>query len=353
MEIFTQIENNELEEMIFFHEKSVGLKGVIAIHNTILGPALSGVRMLPYKDSESMIKEAIQLASEMTWRSTLSGCDLGGASAILWGEPEKDKFEAYFRAFGRFLNRLGGRVYGVMDLGINQDDFHDIYRETGYVLALPESYGGIADAIKITTEGFMHGIRAATKFTFGTNEIGNITFLVQGVGRLGSTIVAALLKAGGRVIVTDTNYDKIKNIQDNHPDVTMIRPEDWHTRKCDIFVPCAQGNLMRPQIVDELKFKVIAGIAGNLIPNLKTIEHLHNKGIHYIPNFVIDAGELIQADHELNKRSVTLLPQALEKIYFRALNLLERAKESNAPPTHTALGIAKKRLQSIKKIRPN
>lgn len=349
METFEFAEKSDLEQLIFIREESVDLKAVIAIHNSVLGPAVGGVRMMEYANEDEVLQDAGDLAREMALRAILAGADLGGASAILIGNP-KIKSEAYFRAFGRFVQRLAGQFLAVMEVGTDFWDLRNIKRETDYVLALPKCFGGIADAMETTASGVLYGIGATAKFLFGTNSLENLTFLVQGVGRIGNSIVRELVKSKAKIIVTDKNYDKIKGIQDEFPEIKMIRPDEVANTKADILVPCSLGRLVDSKNVGRFRVKGIAGGGSNVIPDLETGDQLAKRGILYVPHFVINSGELIQADYELKGLSAELLQKAIQEIYPRTLNLLERAKEDKEAPVRTALKVACDRMEKITNI---
>ncbi|NLI78389.1 MAG: Glu/Leu/Phe/Val dehydrogenase [Candidatus Riflebacteria bacterium] len=349
MDTFAIIKQGGLEQLIFFRDEAVGLRAVVAIHNTRLGPAIGGVRMLDYANQDEVLKDAIDLAQEMTLRAALADCDLGGGAAVLWGPPQA-KTEALFRAFGRFVNRLGGQLLVTMEVGTDSRDLRNIHRETGYVYALPEAYGGIADPTQVTAEGVMHGIKATAKVVFGQASLEGVTCLVQGAGRLGSSLVKLLAAAKAKILITDRNYDKIKNIQDAHPDIVMLRPDEVRGAKCDIIVPCALGNLVDHRTIDQLRCKVIAGGASNILPDVEAGDLLLKRGIVYTPHFLIDAGELIQADHELKKLSTALLQSAVGEIYHRTVALLEAAREAKEAPLRAAMRMAWDRLTAMGRI---
>ncbi|MBF0406607.1 MAG: Glu/Leu/Phe/Val dehydrogenase [Candidatus Riflebacteria bacterium] len=352
MQIFNSMKSSGLEQLIYFNEESVNLKGILAIHNTLLGPAIGGVRMMDYPDQETMFKDAVDLAHEMTLRTALSDCDLGGGSAVLCGKPE-DKDEAYFRAFGRLINRLSGQFLAVMEVGTNSRDLMNIKRETDYVYALPEIFGGIADATEITAEGIILGIKATVKQIFGHTNLEGLNCVVQGVGRLGSTLVKMLFDSKAKIVVTDKNYDKIKNIQDKFPGVAMIQPGEIIDKKCDLIIPCALGNLITESNIERLKCKIIAGGASNILPDANVGDMLFKKGIVYTPHFIIDSGELIQADYEIKKRPKSLLGGAIQEIYGRTINLLEMASDKKEAPIRTALRFAGQRLTKVAGIGKN
>ncbi|HNV70230.1 MAG TPA: Glu/Leu/Phe/Val dehydrogenase dimerization domain-containing protein [Candidatus Ozemobacteraceae bacterium] len=349
MNTFDIMQHGGLEQIVYFHDESVALKAVVAIHSTQLGPAIGGVRMMEYASQSEVVKEAVDLAQEMTFRAALADCDLGGGAVVLWGNP-KTKSEALFRSLGRFIRRLGGQFLAVMEVGTDSRDLRNIRRETDFVYSLPEAYGGIADPTETTAEGVLYGLKATAKTLFNQQSLAGMTFVVQGVGRLGSAVVKRLVAAKAKLVITDRNYDKIKNIQDVFPEITMIRPEEVLGTKCDMLVPCALGNLIDAGSIDRLRCKAVAGGASNIIPDLATGDELHKRGITYVPHFVMDAGKLIQADHELKKLSKPLLDSAVGEIYTRTVHLLETAREAKEAPVRTAVKLAWNRLSAIGQI---
>ncbi|MFH0902500.1 MAG: Glu/Leu/Phe/Val dehydrogenase dimerization domain-containing protein [Pseudomonadota bacterium] len=350
MELFEAIKTGGIEQLMFFNEHSVGLRGVAVIHNTQLGPAVAGIRVMEYASEQAMIVDAIDLANEMTMRAALAECDLGGGSIVLWGPPPAEKREAYFRALGKFLERLGGRVYGVMEVGTEDKDIRNVRRETRHVLALSRCYGGISDATQLTADGVLLGIKATAKSVLGAASLANLTCLVQGLGRLGRAVAAGLTAAKARLIVTDLSYDKIKAIQDANPESSMVRPEEVVATKCDILVPCALGNVVTVETAARLRCRAVAGGASNIIPDIETADALHQAGVVYTPHYIIDSGELLQADAELTGRSLELVERTVAEIYPRTLAVLETARDAKESPVRTTIRMANNRISAINSI---
>ncbi len=349
MDTFDIIKKGGLEQLIFCHDEAVGMKAVVAIHDTRLGPAIGGLRIHDYHSQEEMVKDAVDLSMEMTLRASLAGCDLGGGAAIIWGSPQA-KSEALLRAFGRVIKRLAGQFLVTTEVGTDGHDLYHLRRETEYTYSLPEGLGGIADPNAMTADGVFQGIRATAKVVLGKGSLEGVTCLVQGAGRMGSALVRLLAAAKAKLIISDRNYDKIKNIQDAFPEIAMVRPEEVRNTKCDILVPCALGPLVDRTSADSLRCKAVAGGASLFLPDLETGDLLHKHGVVYTPHFLIDAGELLQADHERRRQSAAQLRSAVAEIYPRTVALLEMAREAKEAPLRTAVRQAWSRLTAITRI---
>lgn len=350
MDIFEHIKSNGLEQLLFCSDESVGLRAIVAIHNTLLGPALGTVRMMEYPDQNAAVADAVNRAREMTYRASIADCDLGGASAVLWGNPTTDKSEAYFRALGRFIERLSGQLYVVMGVGTDSTDVHHIRRETDRVLSLPEEFGGLADATKVSADSIMQGLKAVSRDLGSKSSLAGLSFLVQGLGRIGYALVERLAADGATLIVTDLNYDRIKGAQDRWPDVTMVRPDDAFDVRCDVIVPCTPFNVVTAEMAKRLKCRAVAGASAFIAPDPTIADDLHERGILYVPNFAIDCGEVIQADYDRKHLPVNRLTEAIEGVYRRTRRLLEEAKAKNETPLRTAVRNAQQRLTSIGNI---
>ncbi len=350
MDFFNLIQSKGLEQLVFCHDEAVGLRAIIALHNTLLGPALAPVRMMNYESEERAVTDAVLLARNMTYRTAIADCDLGGGACVIWADPKKGKSEALFRAFGRMLERFGSRLYVVMGVGTNSMDMHNIQRETDKVLAKSTDHGGIADPVELSADGLFQGLKATARELTGSANMEGISCLVQGLGRVGSALVERLAKAGATLTVTDLNYDRIKNIQDKHPDVTMVRPEDTYDVRCDIIVPCAPPVPVEKDSIKRLKCKAIAGASSFFIIDLETADELNKHDILYMPHFIMDSGEAIQADFEMKGVPAARLTGAVENIYRRVRDIQEKAKEAGESPFRTSLRQAQQRLKSIGNI---
>ena len=352
MDMFTRLQNEGAEQLSFWRDSALGIKAAIAIHNTELGPAVAGVRVVDYPDEQAMVTDALDMAQEMTLRAALAGCDLGGGSIVLSSAPTQElEREAFFRSLGRYVESRAGELYAVMEVGTDEMDMRNVKRETDYVLALPTAHGGIADPTQITADGVVLGIKAAVKHLHGEAKLANVTCLVQGLGRLGAAVTKQLAAAGARLLVTDLNYDKIKDVQDIHPNIGMVHPREVLGAKCDVLIPCAVGNIITRDTVEGVRAKIIAGGASNILPDFETADVLHQRGVLYAPHFVIDAGELMQADCERRRWSFELLQAKLGEIYGRTLELLEAAREAKKPPVRLSVERAEQRIAMMCKLR--
>jgi glutamate dehydrogenase/leucine dehydrogenase len=310
------------------------------------------MRVRSYSDEEPMVADAFELAREATLRAAIAGCDLGGAAIVATGAPvDVCDREAYFRSVGRHIEQMGGRVYGVMDVGMDDRDLVHVKRETDFVLALPRAHGGLGDPAEMTAHGVVAGVRAVVKNVWGEAKIENMSILVQGMGRLGMAVLRKLAEAKARVSVTDLNYDKIKSAQDAFGGVSVVAPGDALSTKCDVLVPCALGNAVTTSTAGTVRCRAIAGGAGNILPDLDTADVLHKQGVLYVPHFVIDAGELIQADCERKRWSSDLARGQVGEIYGRALQLLEAARDDKTSPTRLAIHMAERRIATIGQLR--
>ena len=351
LNFFKLISEKGLEQLVFCNDDSVGLKAIIAVHNTLLGPALAPIRIKNYSSETDAVSDAVNMAKHMTYRAAIADCDLGGASAVIWGDPETGKSEALFRAFGRFIERFSDQLYVVMGVGTNASDLHNIKRETSKVLAQSTSHGGIADPTEITGDSIIYGLKATAKALTGKADLEGVSCLIQGVGNIGSIIVRKLTEAGAIISVTDTNYDRIKEVQDLNPEITMISPEETYKYKCDIIVPCAPPPIkIEKKHISKLKCKAIAGPSAFIISDLKIADELHKEGILCMPHFVMDSGEAIQADYELKGIQTARLEHAIKNTYRTMRNIQDEAVKSDESPMRTALRKAQHRLTSIGNI---
>jgi leucine dehydrogenase len=351
LNFFELISEKGLEQLVFCNDDSVGLKAIIAVHNTLLGPALAPIRIKNYTSEEEAVGEAVNLAKNMTYRAAIADCDLGGASAVIWADPAKDKSEAFFRAFGRFIQRFSDHLYVVMGVGTEPCDLQNIKRETNNVLAQSTSHGGIADPKEMTGESMMEGLRATARELTGKADLKGVSCLVQGLGNIGSVIVRKLTEAGAIISVTDLNYDRIKKVQDMNPEITMVSPEETFEYRCDIIVPCAPPpGVIKKKHTENLKCKAIAGASSFVVQDLETADALHKRGIICMPHFVMDSGEAIQADYELKGVHVARLEPAIKGTYKRMRSIQEEAAQTGESPLRTALRKAQERLTSIGNI---
>ncbi len=336
------------EQVIFCHEPTTGLRAIIAIHNTALGPGLGGLRMYPYTSEREALIDVLRLSRGMTYKAAVSGLDLGGAKAVIIGHPAKDKSEALLRWFGRFVDSLGGRYITAEDVGTTTSDMEIISRETDYVTGLPEVMGGGGDPSPITAYGVFLGMKAAVNVFDGSEHLNGKRVLVEGVGKVGSFLVPYLIQDGAEVLVADVNPQRLETITQRYPDVKVVDVDSRFEHDIDIYSPCALGATLNDDTIPILKAKIVAGAANNqLADEDRHGRMLLERGIIYAPDFVVNAGGLINVYTEWNGYDHDLAMARADKIYETTLRILQRALEENTPTHQVANAMAEERIESV------
>ncbi|WP_174613755.1 branched-chain amino acid dehydrogenase [Virgibacillus ihumii] len=350
MEIFKYMEKYDYEQLVFCQDENSGLKAIIAIHDTTLGPALGGTRMWTYDSEEDAIEDALRLAKGMTYKNAAAGLNLGGGKTVIIGDPKKDKSPEMFRAFGRYIQSLNGRYITAEDVGTTVDDMDLIHMETDYVTGISPEFGSSGNPSPVTAYGIYKGMKAAAMEAFGTASLEGRTVAVQGVGNVAYTVCKHLHEEGAKLIVTDINKEAVNRAVEAF-DATAVDPEEIYSVDCDIYAPCALGATVNDETIPQLKAKVIAGSANN---QLKTSEHgdiIHEKGIVYAPDYVINSGGVINVADELNGYNQTRAMKKVETIYDSLMRVFEISRRENIPTYVAADRMAEERIASVRKSR--
>ncbi|GMQ27912.1 Glu/Leu/Phe/Val dehydrogenase dimerization domain-containing protein [Algoriphagus confluentis] len=349
--IFGQITTMDHEQLVVCHDQATGLKALIGIHNTILGPALGGTRMWPYATEEEAITDVLRLSRGMTFKNSLAGLNLGGGKAVIIGDP-KLKNEAFLRRFGRFVESLGGRYVTAEDVNMKTSDMEYIAMETNHVTGLPQIKGGAGDPSPVTAYGVYVGMKAAAKKAFGTDSLSGKKIAVQGVGQVGKYLIEHLVKEGAEIFITDIFEDKLQEVAKNSG-ATVVDPGVIYDLEMDIYAPCALGATINDQTVDRLKCAVIAGGANNqLAEEDKHGKILMQKGIIYAPDFLINAGGVINVGAEYyGDYHEELVFKQTEKIFDTCLAILNKSEKENIPAQEAAIKAAKERIEAIGKVK--
>ena len=250
------------EQVIFSHDKALGLKAIIAIHDTTLGPAVGGTRLWAYKQEQEAIEDVLRLSRGMTYKSALAGLNMGGGKAVIMGTPDQ-KNEFFLRRFGNFVHSLGGRYWTAEDVNMSTSDMEYIRMETPYVLGMPLEMDGFWDPSPMTAYSVFIGIKAAAKRVYGSDSLQGKRVVVQGVGHVGSFLVEQLLKEGAQVKVSDIDQDRLQSMTSKYPSVEVIAQDKVHSVDADILSPCALGGTLNPETIPQLKYSIIAGAANN------------------------------------------------------------------------------------------
>lgn len=336
------------EQVVFCHDEATGLKAIIAIHNTVLGPALGGTRMWSYATEQEALTDVLRLSRGMTFKAAISGINLGGGKAVIIGDAKTMKTEAFLRRFGKFVNSLNGKYITAEDVNMKTSDMEYINMETRYVTGLPESMGGGGDPSPVTAYGVYLGMKATAKKVFGTDSLAGKRVAVQGVGQVGMHLVEHLVKEEAKVWITDLFEDKVKAVAAQYG-VKAVGQDEIYDLDVDIYAPCALGATVNDDTIPRLKCSIIAGAANNQLKDeLKHGYMLMDRSITYAPDFLINAGGLINVYNEyLGNYSRDRVFTQAEKIYNTCLNILTLADQEKISSQEAAIKLAEKRIADI------
>jgi len=350
--VFHEITKLNHEQVVFCYDEPTGLKAIIAIHNTVLGPALGGTRMWNYASDEEAITDVLRLSRGMTFKASISGLNIGGGKAVIIGDAKKNKTEAFLRRFGRFIESLGGRYITAEDVNMNTRDMEYISMETNHVTGLSESLGGGGDPSPVTAYGTYMGIKAAAKKVYGNDSLSGKKIAVQGVGQVGTHLVALLIKEGSKVFVTDISVERLEAISGAY-DVTVVGQDEIYDLDIDIYAPCAMGATINEDTISRLKCQIIAGAANNQLHDEEIDgRRLLERKIVYAPDFLINAGGLINVYSEYiggYQRAVAY--QKTEKIYDICLDILTKSEAEGITSQEAAIKLAQKRISEMGKVK--
>ena len=338
------------EEVIFISEPSCGLKAIIAIHDTTLGPALGGTRMWPYATEEEAIEDVLRLSKGMTYKAAVSGLNLGGGKAVIIGDPKKDKSEALFRAYGRYVESLNGRYITAEDVNITVADIDDIYTESNYVCGIAKASGGSGNPAPYTALGVFRGMEASAMKTWGTRDLTGKTVAIQGVGSVGIELAKLVRTAGGALKYTDISEENIARMKENFPEAVFVTPEEFYSTEIDIYAPCALGATVNDKTIPLLKCKIVNGAANNQLAEDKHGQELKDRGILYAPDYLINAGGLMNVSIEFEGWNDEKSRRMIDKIYDTTLKIFAISDEQNIPVNKAADVLAENRLEAMRKI---
>ncbi|WP_373520265.1 Glu/Leu/Phe/Val dehydrogenase [Aquiflexum sp.] len=349
--IYGQITSLGHEQLVICYDAPTGLKAIIGIHNTVLGPAVGGTRMWNYASEAEAITDVLRLSRGMTFKAAISGLNIGGGKAVIIGDP-KLKNEAFLRRFGRFIDSLGGRYVTAEDVNMKTSDMEYIAMETKYVTGLPEVKGGGGDPSPVTAYGTYLGMKSAAKKAFGSDSLTGKKIAVQGIGQVGKYLVDHLIKERAEVFITDIFEDKLKQVA-KETGATVVDSKVIYDIDMDIYAPCALGATINDQTIERLKCQVIAGAANNQLENEeKHGKILLEKGITYAPDFLINAGGLINVYAEFvggyNREQAYT---HTEKIYDICTAILDKSEKENIPAQQAAIEMAWNRIQAMGKVK--
>jgi leucine dehydrogenase len=347
--LFDQL-GDQYEEVVFFHDPPTGLRAIVAIHSTRLGPALGGCRFYPFPSEDDALRDVLRLAKGMTYKAAAAGLDLGGGKAVIIGDPKRIKTEELLRAYGRFIESLGGRYITAEDIGTARDDMDIIRRETRYVTGISPELGGSGDPSPVTAYGVYLGMIACAEEAWREQSLKGRRVAVQGVGKVGYHLVKHLVEAGANVVVSDVSVDSVARAVKDFG-VDTAEPEKIHALECDIFAPCALGGIIRDDTLPELKCRIVAGSANNQLESSEHGEALDAAGILYAPDYVINAGGLINVADELQEYNEKRAKSRLQEVYRTLREIFNIARDRRISTSAAADAFAEERIEKIGRVR--
>lgn len=350
MEIFERVKENGHEQVIFFRDRHAGLRAIVVIHNTTLGPAIGGVKMWEYAGEDEAIDDALRLSKILTYKAACAGVNFGGGHTVIIGDPKRDKSEALFRSLGRFIESLGGRYIAAEGVGTTVEDMDYIRMETRYVVGIPSSKGGSGDPSPLCAFGVLRGIEACRVFLAGNDSLEGLRVAIQGLGRVGGRLADSLVSKGALVTVADIDPEALSRVTERHG-VKVVAPEDIHKVECDVFSPCALGGVINDETIGCLRCKVIAGSANNQLAQERHGAELHSRGILYAPDYIINSGGLINVAEEISGYDGERAMRKTAGIKDVLLRILTVARESGIPPYEAADRFAEERIDKVGKVR--
>ncbi|MBZ5738365.1 Glu/Leu/Phe/Val family dehydrogenase [Nocardioides mangrovi] len=340
------------EQVVFAQDPASGLRAIIAVHSTALGPALGGTRFHPYASTADALADVLALSRGMSYKAALAGLDLGGGKAVIIGDPHTDKSEPLLRAYGRQVQALGGRYYTACDVGTFSEDMDLIARECAFVTGRTVAHGGAGDSSVLTAYGVFQGMRAAATVAWGGPSLEGRTVGVAGVGKVGHHLVRHLVEDGAQVVVTDVHAPSLERVRDEHPSVRVVgSTEELVASALDVYAPCALGGALTDEVVETLSARIVCGAANNQLAHPGVEKALAERGILYAPDYCVNAGGLIQVADELEGFSFERAQQRAAGILDTTLAVFEFAASDGVPPAIAADRLAERRMREVGRLR--
>lgn len=343
MEIFELMGRNEHEQILFCYEPAADYRGIIAIHDTTLGPALGGTRFWNYQTDREALIDVLRLSRGMTYKAAVSGLNLGGGKSVIIGDPRTKRREAVFRAHGRFVESLKGRYITAEDVGASVDDMEYILMETEHVTGIA---GRSGDPSPVTAFGVYRAIKAAARERYGSDSLAGLRVAVQGLGNVGRHLCANLAEEGAQLLVTDIDPERVRAAADEF-DAESVDPDRIYAADAQIFAPCALGAVINDETIPQFRFEIIAGSANNQLAEARHGDELMRRGILYAPDYVINAGGLINVYGEMNGWNPEQARRKTGEIYDTVTRIFELAREEGIAPSAAADRLAEERIAEV------
>lgn len=348
-DLFALLAEHKHEQVSVYYDAASGYRGIIAIHDTRLGPALGGTRFWKYPDDRAALVDALRLSRGMTYKAAVAGLNLGGGKSVIIGDNKTTRREPIFRAHGRHVESLGGRYITAEDVGTSTADMEFIRAETEHVTGL---LGKSGDPSPVTAYGVYWGMKACAKARYGSDSLAGKTVAVQGCGHVGYFLCKLLHEEGAQLLVTDIDAQRVKTVVQDYG-ATAVQPDEIYGQKADIFAPCALGAVVNDDTLKQLKVEIIAGAANNQLAEDRHGQQLEAQGMLYAPDYVINGGGLINVNAELHGWSLERARNKAGEIYDTILRVFDIAKEERIPSFKAADRLAEQRIATVAKVRQN
>jgi valine dehydrogenase (NAD+) len=343
--------NTGHEQVVFCQDQTSGLRAIIAIYSTALGPALGGTRFYPYATEDEAVADVLNLSRAMAYKAACAGLDLGGGKAVIIGDPNSDKSEALLRAYGRFVQSLNGRYITACDVGTYVEDMDVVARETRFVTGRSPEHGGSGDSSVLTAFGVYMGMRAAAEHVWGDPALAGRRVGVSGAGKVGHHLVDLLVAAEASVLVADVDPAAVARVQTEHPEVAVVEPADLVGAPMDIYAPCALGGALNDDTVPLLTARVVCGGANNQLAHPGIEKMLADRGVLYAPDYVVNAGGLVQVADEIEGYSEPRARAKAAAIFETTRRVFRLAEEEGVPPAVAADRLAERRMREVGRLR--
>jgi valine dehydrogenase (NAD+) len=342
----------EHEQVVFCHDAASGLRAIIALHSTALGPGLGGTRFYPYASTDDALRDVLNLSRGMTYKNALAGLDLGGGKAVIIGDPATGKTEQLLRAYGRFVQSLNGRYYTACDVGTYSEDMDVVARESRFVTGRTTAHGGAGDSSVLTAYGVFQGMRASAETTWGEPTLAGRIVGIAGVGKVGRHLVRHLTEDGATVVVTDVNADAVLRVREEFPAVKVVASTDaLLAEQLDVYSPNALGGALTDDVVETLTARIVCGGANNPLAHTGVEKRLEERGILYAPDYCVNSGGVIQVADELEGFSFERAQQRASGIFETTLRVFALAKSDGVPPAIAADRLAERRIHEVGRLR--
>jgi leucine dehydrogenase len=346
MEIFELMTERKHEQLMFWNEPDLGYKGIIAIHDTTMGPALGGTRFWDYESNSAAVVDALRLARGMTYKAAITGLNLGGGKSVIIGDNRTKDREMIFRAHGRAVESLKGRYITAEDVGTSPDDMEFVHAETEHVVGM---LGRSGDPSPVTAYGVYKGLKACAAHRYGNDSLAGKHVVVQGVGHVGYYLCEDLAAEGAKLTVTDIDPDRVQRVVDDFG-ATAVEPDAIYGVEAEIFAPCALGAVVNDDTVDHMKFEIVGGAANNQLARSEHGVKLHERGILYAPDYVINAGGLINVYGELNEWTADRSKRKAGEIYNTLLRIFDRAETDKVSTNAAADRVVESRILEARQL---